>query len=143
MAPSVLLSVETSNPAPKSQQTMTVYVVGEHLMFGYGLESLLNQHSVNIELVGYEENFDHAVEQVQILQPDLIILYSHTPLSRAAYLAERILQNNNSVNLLSISVDNNKMFVYRVTQQEIKGVDDLIKVVDQNSLPQGQKTRKS
>lgn len=107
----------------------SVYVISEHLMFSHGLESLLRQLSPPVEIIGHEDNLDRAIQQVKSLQPDIIILYTHNPLTTGASLARQILESNLRVNLISMSVDDNKMYSYQFSQRMVKGPEDLISAI--------------
>jgi DNA-binding NarL/FixJ family response regulator len=116
--------------------TMTsLYVVSEYLMFGYGLENLLRQSQTQATVVGHAANVTQAVEQLQTLQPDIVILYSHEPLAAGAYLATCLLDFCPAAKIISISVDDNTMYSYQVTQHRINRIEDLIEVIPHSHAP--------
>lgn len=113
-----------------SENTGTsLYVISEHLMFGYGLENLLHQSQTNVTVVGHATSMAQATEHVRVLQPDIVLLYSHEPLLAGASLATRLLALSPVVRIISMSVDDNTMYCYQVAEHYINGVEDLLKAL--------------
>ena len=116
-----------------SEEVISIFVICEHKMFGHGLEYLLRQQLGNFKVLGHEHNFDKAVTQLQQLQPDIVILYSHNPLAAGARLATQLLEWQPTLHLISISFDDNRLYTHQFTRQEVEGVDDLLAVIRKNS----------
>ena len=113
-----------------SENTGTsLYVISEHLMFGYGLENLLHQSQTNVTVVGHAPSVAAAFEHVRASQPDIVPLYGHEPLLAGASLAARLLALSPVVRIISMSVDDNTMYCYQVAEHYINGVEDLLKAL--------------
>ncbi len=112
----------------------SVYVISTYLMFGRGLQQLLEEKDHNLEIVGQEKDLDKAVEQVIKLQPDIIILYSHNPLKTGASLAQRLLEEGAGVYLISMSVNDNTLYTCQINQKHVRGINDLVETIQHDFI---------
>ena len=101
-------------------------------MFSQGLESLLRKES-HFDIVGREKDMGQALEQIKALQPDVVIVdtdNSHpgvTPILRA----------NPGVKVISLSLQNNDLYIYGAKQWVARGTKDLVEAIEDNlSFPE-------
>ena len=118
----------------KDNLMKSVYVISTYLMFGRGLQQLLEEKDHNLEIVGQEKDLDKAVEQVIKLQPDIIILYSHNPLKTGASLAQRLLEEGAGVYLISMSVNDNTLYTCQINQKHVRGINDLVETIQHDFI---------
>lgn len=119
-----------SEPAGGSQVAMKrIFIISSYAMFGRGLNNLLNQES-NIEIVGQETGIEQASDQITTLQPDVVIFDSDDP-ARAStpVLLYRILKEHGGIQVIGLSLQNNKFRVYGVREGIVHEVADLLKAI--------------
>ena len=104
-----------------------VFVISSRLMFGHGLESLLRQET-NFDIVGQETNIDQAIKQMKDLQPNVVILDSENAVSRVT----PILHASPGVKVISLSLQNNDLYVYQVKQWIVRETEDLVEAIKAN-----------
>lgn len=101
-----------------------IFIISSHLMFSHGLESLLHQET-NFDIVGQEKDMERAIEQIKELQPDVVILDSNNAVSQVT----PILHASPGVKVISLSLQNNDLYVYQAKQQAAKETEDLVKAI--------------
>ena len=105
-----------------------VFILSHHAMFGRGLESLL-RHEAEIELVGQEADEQKAIEQIKVLQPDVVIWDSHEAPDGPGPAIMRILRENPGIKVVGLSLRDNNLYLYQVTQRVVQGLDELIEAI--------------
>lgn len=114
-----------------SRKRRRTFIISIHAMFGHGLKTLL-QEKQNIEIVGYETNVDQALKQIKKLQPDVIILESDkVPSNNPSAVLPRLLKENLGTTVISLSLQNNELFIYMTAQWLAKSTDDLVRAIQQ------------
>lgn len=112
--------------------TTTVFVVSNHLMFGQGLEKLLDDER-EFEVIGRADHIQEAVEQIFQLQPQLVIVDNDVdndgPLSCSAVHMLDILKTSPSTKVVSLNLHSNRFYVYRAAQSVVKRVEDFVAAV--------------
>ncbi len=107
----------------------TVFIISNQLMFKRGLESLVRQKD-GLNIIGYEADKEHAVEQIEILHPDIVILDSTGSLQDNISEILHILNKNPDIKIISLNLNSNKLSVYQVKQRPVTGVQDLIEAIE-------------
>lgn len=106
-----------------------IFVISGHLMFGRGIESLLHQEPY-MDVVGQEAEVSQALDRIRELQPDVVILDGDDPELGVA----SILRTNPDVRVISVSLQNNYLYVYRASQRMTKSVEDLLEAIEEGTL---------
>jgi DNA-binding NarL/FixJ family response regulator len=102
-------------------------------MFSHGLESLLRQET-NFDIVGQEKDIDLAIEQIKKLQPDVVILDNDNAVPQVT----PILHASPGVKVISLSLQNNDLYVYQAKQWVARETEDLLEAL--GNFPQDTKT---
>ena len=97
-------------------------------MFGRGLESLLRQKP-ELELVGQETDEQKAIAQIKFLQPQIVIWDSpegpNDPMSTIIH----ILKENPGTKVVGLSLHDNNVYLFQVTQQVVNGLEELMETI--------------
>lgn len=112
-----------------------IFIISNYPMFGRGLESLLRQDN-GLEVMGQETNLDRAVERIKNLQPDIVIVDNSGPEQQGLPAAVlQILDENSGTKVVGLSLQGNYLSIYQSTRRIITSVEDLVNVIDGNSIP--------
>jgi chemotaxis response regulator CheB len=100
-------------------------------MFGLGLESILGQRET-IEVVGQEANIGRAIERIDQLAPDVVILDGEEPPydSMATILA--LLKAQSIPKIIGLNLQNNNLRIYEARQWVARDVEDLIAAIKEH-----------
>lgn len=110
----------------------TVFVVSSHLMFAYGLNSLLRQET-QLEVLGQESEIDQAIKQIKMLQPDVVILDSSGPAYNKNSGILHILEVSPDSKVVNVNLYSNKLAVYEVRHRMVENLSDLFDVFENRS----------
>lgn len=114
--------------------SVRVFVVSDSLMFSGGLKSLLSQDP-EVEIIGEETEVNRAVNQLQTLQPDVVI-WGSSGMNPALVQEEiRLVKAAPGVKIIGLSLQNNNIVVYQSARQIIGDIQDLIKAIKENPFP--------
>jgi DNA-binding NarL/FixJ family response regulator len=103
-------------------------------MFGRGLESLLRQEN-DLELVGQESDEKKAFEQIKALQPHVVIWDSYEAPDGSVSVIDRILKENPGIRVVGLSLHDNNLYVYHLTQRVVKGFEEFVEAIRFSSPP--------
>jgi cytochrome c oxidase subunit 2 len=94
---------------PKKVPTRRVLIASSHPLFGQGLRSLLQERSeAGVEVVGVVANLEEALEALEKLHPDLIIVdYDDKKLNRDEFLA-RFVEGERNLRVVLLSLQSGK-----------------------------------
>lgn len=101
-----------------------IFIISGHLLFSYGLESLLCEET-NLEIIGQEKDMEQAIDQIKRLQPDVVVLDSDNALSQIT----PILHASPGVKVISLSLQNNDLYVYQAKQWVARETEDLLEAI--------------
>jgi len=101
-----------------------IFIISGHLLFSYGLESQLDQET-NLEIMGQEKDMKRAIDQIKELQPDVVILDSDNSVSQVT----PILRASPGVKVISLSLQNNDLYVYQAKQRVAMETKDLVEAI--------------
>jgi chemotaxis response regulator CheB len=98
-------------------------------MFGLGLQSILGQKDT-IEVIGQETNIERAIERIDQLGPDVVILDGDEPphSSLAAVLA--IMEAQSIPRVIGLNLQNNNLRIYEARQCVATSIEDLIAAIE-------------
>ena len=111
-----------------------VFIISSHLMFGRGLENLLQQEP-DLKIVGSETNIPQALEKIGKLQPNVVIIYADDAQRNSDMLITDIFSVSPQTKVVALSVHNNIFYVYQAARQTANGLDDLVKAIQFPSIP--------
>ncbi len=109
-----------------------IFLLSDHLLFAHGLKSLLDKY-VKAKIVGQETKIKPAIEQIESLQPDIVIIdNTNSPDNEIPELAH-ILQTNPDTKVIGLSLKDNDAYIYRATERRITDISDLMQIISQSS----------
>jgi TorA maturation chaperone TorD len=108
-----------------------VFLLSCHPLFGQGVELLLCQEA-GLDIVGRQTDVDRAVEDIQKLRPDAVIVASSDPENDFAPVVMRILREGAGTKIVGLDLRDNTVCIYRGEQWIIKEVEDLVKAIEHN-----------
>lgn len=109
---------------------INLFIISQHAMFGHGLASLL-QAQTEFNILGQETNLEKAIDRVDQLQPDVIILDSEEPKRPPTQEALEILHHLPSVKIVGLNLESNDLIIYQSCRYTVKNETDLIVVIEQ------------
>ena len=107
-----------------------IFILSSHPLFGRGVESLLRQET-GLEIVGRETDVDKAIERIEELQPDVVIVDSADPAGDSTLVALHILREGVGTKVIGLNLQDNTIGIYRGEQRVVKGVKDLVEAIEQ------------
>lgn len=111
-----------------STMSSRIFIVSNHLMFGYGLECLLLQES-EVEIVGRETNIKQAAISIKNLQPDVVIIDNDDISLNGVAELLKIVRTNPGVKIIHLSLQNNNLYIYQAVHTEVQSVEDLVEAI--------------
>jgi len=116
---------------------MKCVIVSSYPMFSQGLEKLLDEQT-EIEIVGRERDVEQALETIEQLQPDIILLdMSSKPPAYAHSTIMQLLAATPDSKVIAFSLQNNLIHVYQASRWLASGVHDLLQAIG-SSAPEEQ-----
>jgi chemotaxis response regulator CheB len=109
-----------------------VFIISDSLLFVQGLKSLLT-HEIGLEIVGEEMTIERAVEQIEILGPDVIILGENSRVSDSALEEMYLLRTKPGIKVIGLSLQNNGLFIYLSARRYVESVEDLVKAIESDA----------
>jgi len=111
---------------PHQEKPRRILIASSHGLFGQGLRSLLlEREQADVEVVGIVSNIGEALEALETLTPDLIIVdFDDEALNREEFLA-RFLEGENKLRVVLLSLQSGKeAVVYDRRMMEAAQIDD-------------------
>jgi DNA-binding NarL/FixJ family response regulator len=110
-----------------------ILIISQHLMFGYGLESLLHQET-GLNVVGWERNIAHATNTIKELEPDAVILdRDDTSFDFTSELLQ-ILHLHPGLKVICVNLQDNNLHIYQSHQRVANDVEDLLEAIKEEEL---------
>ena len=106
-----------------------VFVLSRHSLFGKGIETLLSQES-GIEIVRRDADVSTAVKCIQEYQPDVVIIDCDDPELDLSSVILCILRERPGICIIGLSLEHNKISVYRGEEKQIFQVADLMDIIN-------------
>lgn len=106
-----------------------IYIISRHSLFGDGIEDLLRKEPA-LEIVGREQDIGKAMEQIDDLQPDVVILDCHEDRQAVQPLIMKILQGGVPARVISMDLQTNTIVVHKREQHDVHGMEDLIAAIE-------------
>lgn len=105
-----------------------IYIISDHLMFGYGLECLLLKEK-EVEVVGRETTLKGAASAIQSLQPNVIIVDNDEVSLDTIVELLRLVHANPEVKIIHLSLQSNNLYVYQAVHTQVQSVEDLVEAI--------------
>ena len=132
-------------PGSQQPETRRVLIASSHALFGQGLRSLLEERKqAGVIVVGMVFNLEQAVEALEKLNPDLIIVdYDDEVLNRDEFLA-RFVEGQRKLRVVLLSLQSGKeAIVYDRRSLAAAQIDDWLDEWEvSGELPSGETTAK-
>jgi two-component system nitrate/nitrite response regulator NarL len=109
-----------------------VFIISDSLLFVQGLKSLLT-HETKLEIVGEETTMERAVEQIELLGPDVIILSENSRVSDSALEEMFLLRAKPGIKVIGLSLQNNGLFIYLSARRDVESLEDLVKAIESDA----------
>lgn len=106
-----------------------VLVVSSFSLFNHGVESLL-RNEAGLEIVGREKDVDKALERINQLRPDVVIIDTGNLLSDPASAVMRFLREGGEAKVITFSLEDNTMRIYCGERRVITEVGDLVRAIE-------------
>jgi DNA-binding NarL/FixJ family response regulator len=110
-----------------------IFILSSHPLFGQGVESLLRQEA-GLDIVGRETDVDNAMERINELQPDVVILDCPEPGCDPTLAVMRILSEWVGIKVIGLNLQDNTMCIYRGEQRVVREVKDLVEAIEHSPL---------
>ena len=117
------------NTQPDVQPRARVFILSSQSLFGLGIENLLRQAAVQV--VGRESDLDRALQSIQELAPDVIILNSADTSCYPSATVFRLMNETVGTRIIKLNLKDNSVCIYREEQRQVEEVGDLARFVCQ------------
>ncbi|MCI0529571.1 MAG: hypothetical protein L0Y56_19185 [Nitrospira sp.] len=108
-----------------------ILIISHHLMFGYGLESLLRQE-MKLNVVGWETDIGRGIKTIEALQPEVIILDRDDALFDFASTLLTILNLKPGLKVICVNLQDNQLHIYQADHRLATSVEDLIAAIKED-----------
>jgi len=105
-----------------------VFILSRHSVFSLGIETLLSQET-GIEIVSQGTNPRASLECIQRYSPDVVIINCDDPEPELTSVVLDILRDRLGICVISLSLRNNQMSIYRGEKKQICQVEDLLEAI--------------
>lgn len=112
----------------------SIFIISNHIMFSYGLESLLKQEP-GLRLMGQETDAAKAIKRIEEIRPDVVIIYTDEALDSSSLIIMNILKVHPKAKVIGLNVQNNIFYVYQASEWTVTRWDDLIKAIRDQDIP--------
>jgi DNA-binding NarL/FixJ family response regulator len=109
-----------------------IFLLSNQSLFGEGIESLLRRE-LGLEIVGRETDVGRAIECIQALKPDVVVVDSADPCVDVKQVAMRILEEGSKIKVIGLNLGDNSIRIYRGERRAIKEVKDLAEAIEHDS----------
>ena len=106
-----------------------VFILSCHPLLGQGIESLLCQET-ELEIVGQETDADRAIERIQELGPDVVLVDNDAPALDLKPIIMRILKERSGITVVGLSLQDNTIRIYHGKHRLIQEVEDLVQAIE-------------
>lgn len=106
-----------------------VFVLSRHTLFCDGIVALLSQET-GFDVVGQETELSSAVDLIKSLRPDVVIINCDDPEPDLSQAVVSLLQNSLGVRIIGLSLEDNKISIYRGEYKQVRQVEDLLQAIE-------------
>jgi DNA-binding NarL/FixJ family response regulator len=108
-----------------------IFIFSKPSLFSQGVESLLAGNQ-DMEIVGKASEPDEAVQQIQDLQPDVVLIVSRDASLKDSEDWKRLLSERISGSIIELNLQMNIASSYRIERQVVDQAEDLVKIIEQS-----------
>jgi DNA-binding NarL/FixJ family response regulator len=108
--------------------TNRIFIISDHLMFGYGLECLLLKEKAG-EVVGRGTTLEEAATSLKTLQPDVIIVDDDERSLATIVELLRMVSRNPGLKVIQVSLQSNNLYIYQALHTQVQSVADLVEAL--------------
>ena len=105
-----------------------VFIFCQNPLFGEGVENLLHRDP-ELRIVGSESDPTRAIEQINALQPDVVIIDGDSPVDDLGPALASILKQNAHARVIGLNLQSNTMCMYRGEKRVVREVNDLLEAI--------------
>lgn len=105
-----------------------VYILAKQSMFGLGIETLLSQNT-DIEIISRGTEISASLESIKRSKPDVVIVNCDEPDPELNSIVMDILRDQLGMTVIGLSLQNNRISIYRGEKKDVCQVEDLLKVI--------------
>jgi two-component system NarL family response regulator len=105
-----------------------ILMISSFPIFSQGIEALLGAET-GLEIVGRETDLERAMERINELAPDVVILDSAVPEWNDMAVVLRILNARWGTRVIALNLQDNSINVYREERRVAKGITDLVEAI--------------
>ncbi len=113
----------------KKSAPTRILILSDYLLFERGLINLINRDK-RFEIIEQTIHPEQAIEQIETLQPDIIILDQSGASNNGPGL-QQLLKVNPVTTVIELSLNDNRLYVYQAAQHEVTEVKDLTAAINQ------------
>ena len=106
-----------------------VFILSRHTLFCDGIVALLSQEA-GFDVVGQDTELSSAVESIKSLSPDVVIINCDDPEPDLSQVVASLLQNRLGVRIIGLSLEDNKISIYRGEDKQVHQLEDLLKAIE-------------
>lgn len=106
-----------------------VFILSRHSLFSQGIETLLSQDP-GLEIVGQDTDIDAAAEFLETCHPDVMVLDCDDPEPDLSPAVLCVLRKRLGIRVIGLSLQDNKLYVYRGEQKQVRQVEDLLTEIE-------------
>lgn len=115
----------------RSSTLKRICVLSRNSMFGRGIETLLAQEA-GVEILRSDPELLHEpVEFLKQQRPDIVIVNCDHPEPELTGALKCILQERLNISVIGLSLQDNRIFVYRGEERQVRQVDDLLAAINE------------
>ena len=112
----------------------TVFIVCDYGILASGLASLISGQT-DLEVVGCETNPESALERIQRLRPEVIVVSSERPLGEPLPTMLRLLQSEPGVSVIGLNLEDNTICICPGQRHLLAGPQGLLEAIRQYGWP--------
>lgn len=99
-------------------------------LFAQGIQNLLDA-APECQVIGWESDLEKAVERIQELQPDTILVVNRSASDSLVSIGQRFLKVGGNTKIIELNLEDSKGCVYIGEWFVIQNFDDLVKMVEE------------
>ncbi len=108
-----------------------VYMLSHLPLFSQGVQALLCREP-GVEIVGRETDVEKAIEAINALKPDVVILDNDLQAGSLAPVALRLLEETQA-KVIGLSLQSNTLYIYHKEKRVAHDIGDLMEAMKNNS----------
>jgi chemotaxis response regulator CheB len=105
-----------------------IFIISDSPLFSRGLRNLLTGES-EMEIIGEETNLDRAIETIDAVVPDVVILGGSSYTNASVQEEMHLLKAKPGIRVVGLNLQTNDLFIYRATRIVVESVKDLVEAI--------------